>query len=62
MDRATFATLFHAYQEHCRGTEHLPDLTVSAGRFDAPIVVLIHGIGSNAQHWIDPVGLNPNDT
>ncbi len=62
MDQTTFAGLFQAYQDSCRGTQQLPDLTVSAGRYDAPIVLLIHGIGGNVQHWTDPVGLNPNDT
>ncbi len=62
MDQQTFQALFGAFQQRCSAENNLPDLAVSSGRPDAPIVVLIHGIGGNAQHWADPVGLNPADT
>jgi len=62
MDQPTFETLFGEFRQQCSAENNLPDLAVSSGRPDAPIVVLIHGIGGNAQHWADPVGLNPNDT
>ena len=62
MDQPAFEGLLQEFQRRCSGEHDLPDLGVSAGRADAPIVVLIHGIGGNAQHWADPVGLNPTDT
>jgi len=62
MDQPTFEGLLNDFQQHCSGENTLPDLAVATGRLDAPIVVLIHGIGGNAQHWADPVGLNPADT
>lgn len=62
MDQQTFQALFGAFQQRCSAENNLPDLAVSPGRPDAPIVVLIHGISGNAQHWADPVGLNPADT
>jgi len=33
-----------------------------AGHRDAPVVVLIHGIGGNARHWTDPARLDPPST
>ncbi len=62
MDQPTYEGLLNDFQQQCRAENNLPDLTVSAGRMDAPVVVLIHGIGGNAQHWSDPIGLNPSDT
>lgn len=62
MDQSTFEGLLSDFQGHCGGEHNLPDLTAAAGRFDAPVVVLVHGIGGNARHWADPVSLNPNDT
>lgn len=62
MDQPTFEGLLNDFQQHCSGESNLPDLAVAAGRMDAPVVVLIHGIGGNAQHWADPVSLNPADT
>jgi len=40
----------------------LPDLAAVAGHRDAPVVVLIHGIGGNARHWTDPARLDPSNT
>ena len=54
--------LLQDVQQFGRGEHALPDLTVSAGRPDAPLVILIQGIGGNAQHWSDPLSLNPTDT
>lgn len=62
MDQAAFESALNGFQQHGRDELGLPDLTVSVGRVDAPIVVLLHGIGGNARHWSDPVSLNPNDT
>ena len=62
MDQATFAGLLGDFQQQCRADAALPDLTAVAGQVDAPVVVLIHGIGGNAQHWTDPLGLDPAST
>jgi len=62
VDQQTFQALFGTFQQQCSTEDSLPDLAVSSGRPEAPIVVLIHGIGGNAQHWADPIGLNPADT
>ena len=62
MDQATFVGLLEEFRQSCSSEQSLPDLTVSAGRADAPIVVLIHGIGGNAQYWTDPASLNPTST
>jgi len=62
MDQATFAGLFDAFQRQGRADAALPDLTATAGRPDAPVVVLIHGIGGDARHWADPLALDPADT
>ena len=62
MDQATFEGLLGDLQQHCRADAALPDLTAEAGKFDAPVVALVHGIGGNARHWADPIGLNPDDT
>lgn len=62
MDQNTFAGLLGDFQQHCSAENNLPDVTAFAGHFDAPVIVLVHGIGGNAQHWADPVSLNPNDT
>ena len=62
MDQTAFASLLDAFQQQCRGAGALPDLTATAEQPDAPIVVLIHGIGGNARHWTDPAGLDPNQT
>jgi pimeloyl-ACP methyl ester carboxylesterase len=62
MDQTTFAGLLADFQQHCNAEHALPDLAATAGRADAPVVVLIHGIGGNARHWTDPAGLNPAET
>jgi pimeloyl-ACP methyl ester carboxylesterase len=62
MEQTTFEGLLADFQQHCHADATLPDLTAVAGQADAPIVVLIHGIGGNAQHWADPLGLDPADT
>lgn len=62
MDQATFEGLLGAFQGTMRADHGLADLTATAGRYDAPVVVLIHGIGGIAQHWTDPVGMDINDT
>jgi pimeloyl-ACP methyl ester carboxylesterase len=62
MDQAAFTSVLVDFQCQCRAEQALPDLTVVAGRPDAPLVVLIHGIGGNARHWTDPVGLDPAET
>jgi pimeloyl-ACP methyl ester carboxylesterase len=62
MDQATFARLLSDGQTSLRTAGGLADLTIAAGRFDAPVVVLIHGIGGTAQHWTDPVGIDINET
>ena len=62
MEQQTFQALFGALQQRCRAEHNLPDLAVSSGRTETPIVVLIHSIGGNAQHWADTIGLNPADT
>jgi pimeloyl-ACP methyl ester carboxylesterase len=62
MDQPTFEALLNGFQQRCSAEINLPDLTAFAGRTDAPIVVLIHGIGGNAQHWLDPVSLDIGST
>ncbi len=62
MDQATFATVCDDFRQQCGTAAALPDLAVTAGHPDAPIVVLIHGIGGNARYWADPLSLNPADT
>lgn len=62
MDQAIFEGLLRDFQVTVTASAGLVDLTVTAGRFDAPVVVLIHGIGGTAQHWTDPVGLPIDDT
>jgi len=62
MDQAGFAGLLANFQQQCSTEQALPDLTATAGHPDAPIVVLIHGIGGNARHWTDPAGLDPAQT
>jgi hypothetical protein len=62
MDQATFERLLSDGQTGLRTDGGLADLTIRAGRYDAPVVVLIHGIGGTAQHWTDPVGIDINET
>lgn len=62
MDFPTFDGLLRGFQQTVSTEHNLPDLTVSGGRVDAPIVVLVHGIGGNAAHWADPVSLNASST
>lgn len=62
MDQATFERLLRDVEEDPSAGAGLVDLTVAAGRFDAPVVVLVHGIGGTAQHWTDPVGMPIGDT
>jgi pimeloyl-ACP methyl ester carboxylesterase len=62
MDQTTFENALEEFRQHCSAENNVPDLTVSAGRAGAPIVVLIHGIGGNAQHWLDPTSIDVNDT
>lgn len=62
MDQPTFEGLLEDFRQHCSTESNIPDLTLSAGHADGPVIVLIHGIGGNAQHWTDPTGLNPDDT
>ncbi|HEY8743192.1 MAG TPA: hypothetical protein VIU62_08845 [Chloroflexota bacterium] len=62
MDQTTFEGLLGALQVNLRADPGLTGLTVTAGRYDAPVVVLIHGIGGTAQHWTNPVGMDINET
>ena len=62
MDQATFEGLLGDFRETLLADHRLVDLTVTAGRYDAPVVVLIHGIGGTSQHWTDPVGMDISDT
>jgi pimeloyl-ACP methyl ester carboxylesterase len=62
MDQAAYEQLLRDYEQFCRTQQSVPDLTVSVGSVGGPIVVLVHGIGGNAQHWTDPLSLNPDDT
>lgn len=62
MDQGAFEGLLNGFRERCGAENNLPDLTVTPGRMDAPIVVMVHGIGGNARHWTDPLSLNPDDT
>lgn len=62
MDQTAFAGLLADFQRQCGADLALPDLAAVAGRPDAPVVVLMHGIGGNARHWTDPTGLDPAET
>jgi hypothetical protein len=62
MDQATFERLLSDGQTSLRTAGGLADLSIVAGRFGAPVVALIHGIGGTAQHWTDPVGMDINET
>ncbi len=62
MDFPTFDGLLRGFQQEIGTAHNLPDLTVSGGRVDAPVVVLVHGIGGNAMHWADPIGLSASST
>lgn len=62
MDQGTYESLLTDFQQHCRVEANLPDLTATPGNPDAPVVVLIHGIGGNARHWSDPLGLDSSST
>ncbi len=62
MEQARFEELLSNFQTQC-STEHtIFDLSAVAGQIDAPIVLLVHGIGGNFRHWADPVSMNVNDT
>lgn len=62
MDQATFEGLMHDYQTECSAENTIYDMEAFAGKVGSPIVLLVHGIGGNARHWSDPIGLNVNDT
>ncbi len=62
MEQTAFEGLLNGFQQRVSAESNLPDLTVSAGRLDAPIVVLVHGIGGNAGHWLNPAALDVNST
>ncbi len=62
MDQATFEGLLADFQQQCSSAHNLPDLTALAGHPDAPVIVLIHGIGGNARHWADPVSIDASST
>lgn len=62
MDQATFEGLLGNVRTALTAPPGLNDLTIVAGRFDAPVVVLIHGIGGTAQHWTDPVSMPVDET
>ena len=62
VDQVTFQGLLHDAEGAIAAANGLLDLTITAGNFDAPIVVLIHGIGGTAQHWTDPVRIPIDDT
>ena len=60
MDQTAFQALCGAFQQHCSAEHALPDLAISSGRPDAPIVAMIHGIGGNAQpHGASGVASSP---
>ncbi|NWJ95400.1 MAG: hypothetical protein HXX20_06405 [Chloroflexi bacterium] len=62
MDQATFEGLWQNFQGQCKAETSIYDLSAVAGEADAPLVVLVHGIGGNFRHWADPISLNVNDT
>ena len=62
MEHARFEGLLRDFQGRCIAEHKIRDLRVVAGAADAPIVVLVHGIGGNALHWSDPTALDPAST
>lgn len=62
MEQATFEGLLRDFQSRCVAEHKIRDLNAVAGKADAPIVVMVHGIGGDARHWSDPVALDPNAT
>jgi pimeloyl-ACP methyl ester carboxylesterase len=62
MDQANFEGLLRDFQAQCSAENTIYDLSAVAGHADAPVVVLVHGIGGNFRHWADPVSMNVNDT
>lgn len=62
MDHARFEGLLRDFQSRCVAEHKIRDLQVFAGKLDAPVVVMVHGIGGDARHWSDPVSLDPAAT
>lgn len=62
MDQATFESLLEDFRQHSSTDNSIFDLEAKAGTYTSPLVLLVHGIGGNAQHWFDPTTMNVNDT
>ena len=62
MDQATFEASLKTFGARVTAQLKLRDVQVLPGQVGQPIVVMVHGIGGNAQHWSDPTGLDPNST
>ena len=62
MDQATFEGLLKTFQSRASAQHALRDLVALPGQVGQPIIVMVHGIGGNAQHWSDPTGLDPTTT
>lgn len=62
MDQAKFESLLADFKQHSSTDNSIFDLEAKAGSYTSPLVLLVHGIGGNAQHWFDPSTMNVNDT
>jgi pimeloyl-ACP methyl ester carboxylesterase len=62
MEQARFESLLRDFQSRCVAEHKTRDLRAVAGKADAPIVVMVHGIGGDARHWSDPTSLDPAAT
>lgn len=62
MDQAKFEGLLREFQARCSKQHTIRDLTTVPGAANAPIVVLVHGIGGDARHWSNPAAIDPAAT
>ncbi len=62
MDQAKFESLLTDFKQHASTDNVIFDLEAKPGTYTSPIVLMVHGIGGNAQHWFDPTTMNVNDT
>jgi pimeloyl-ACP methyl ester carboxylesterase len=55
MDQETFSKRFDSFKARLSANQpSIADLDAQPGRFEMPVVVLVHGIGGNASHWSNP--------
>ncbi|GAC1551337.1 MAG: hypothetical protein NVS2B7_27320 [Herpetosiphon sp.] len=62
MDQSGWVQLLGNFENTFRAQHPGSDLAAVAGQVGAPLVVLVHGIGGEARHWSDPVGLSTGAT